>query len=146
MTGQRAPAQDTAELDAGALVAAARSARDRAYAPYSGYAVGAALLTADGSLVTAANVENASYSLGICAERAAVAAAVAEGHLEFAAIAVAGPGPDPVTPCGACRQVLRELPPGPGLVVLAAGDSGDKLLRTTVGELLPHSFGPENLA
>jgi cytidine deaminase len=75
-----------------------------------------------------------------------VVAAVADGHLEFVAIAVAGPGPEPVTPCGACRQVLRELPPGPGLVVLAAGDSGDKILRTTVGELLPHSFGPENLA
>jgi len=136
----------TPVIDAETLVAAARSARDRAYAPYSGFAVGAALLTADGSLVTAANVENASYSLGICAERSAVVAAVADGHLEFVAIAVAGPGLEPVTPCGACRQVLRELPPGPGLVVLAAGDSGDKILRTTVGELLPHSFGPENLA
>jgi cytidine deaminase len=136
----------TPVIDAEVLVAAARSARDRAYAPYSGFAVGAALLTADGSLVTAANVENASYSLGICAERSAVVAAVADGHLEFVAIAVAGPGSEPVTPCGACRQVLRELPPGPGLVVLAAGDSGDKILRTTVGELLPHSFGPENLA
>ena len=136
----------TTVIDVETLVAAARSARDRAYAPYSGFAVGAALLTADGSLVTAANVENASYSLGICAERSAVVAAVADGHLEFVAIAVAGPGLEPVTPCGACRQVLRELPPGPGLVVLAAGDSGDKILRTTVGELLPHSFGPENLA
>ena len=113
-----------ADLDVQALVAAARSARDRAYAPYSGFAVGAALLAADGSLVTAANVENASYSLAICAERAAVAAAVAAGHLEFKAIAVAGPG----------------------LVVVAAGAEGDALLRTTVGELLPHSFGPENLA
>jgi len=75
-----------------------------------------------------------------------VVAAVAAGHLEFEAIAVAGPGTDPVTPCGACRQVLRELPPGPGLVVLAAGAEGDALLRTTVGELLPHGFGPENLA
>ena len=136
----------TPAIDVGTLVAAARSARDRAYAPYSGFAVGAALLTADGSLVTAANVENASYSLGICAERSAVVAAVADGHLEFTAIAVAGPGPDPVTPCGACRQVLRELPAGPGLIVLAAGASGDKVLRTTVAELLPHSFGPENLA
>jgi len=138
--------ETAADLDVTALVAAARAARDRAYAPYSGFAVGAALLTADGSLVTAANVENASYSLAICAERAAVAAAVAAGHLEFKAIAVAGPGPEPVTPCGACRQVLRELPAGPALVVLAAGAEGDALLRTTVGELLPHAFGPENLA
>jgi cytidine deaminase len=144
MTGD--PGLGSPAIDVQALVAAARSARDRAYAPYSGFAVGAALLTADGSVVTAGNVENASYSLAICAERAAVAAAVADGHLELAAIAVAGPGPDPVTPCGACRQVLRELPPGPGLVVLAAGEEGDRVLRTTVGELLPRSFGPENLA
>ena len=136
----------TLAVDAAALVAAARAARERAYAPYPGYAVGAALLTADGSVVTAGNVENASYSLAICAERAAVAAAVAAGHLEFAAIAVAGPGRDPVPPCGACRQVLRELPPGPELVVLAAGEEGDNVLRTTIGALLPHGFGPENLA
>jgi cytidine deaminase len=127
------------EVDEPALISAARSARDRAYAPYSGFAVGAALLTADGTVVQAGNVENASYGLGICAERSAVVAAVAMGHLEFVAIAVSGPGAEPVTPCGACRQFLREL------VVLAAGDSGDALLRTTVGELLPHSFGPENL-
>jgi cytidine deaminase len=133
------------EVDEPALISAARSARDRAYAPYSGYAVGAALLTADGTVVQAGNVENASYGLGICAERSAVVAAVAMGHLEFVAIAVSGPGAEPVTPCGACRQFLRELPPGPDLVILATGDSGDALLRTTVGELLPHSFGPDNL-
>jgi cytidine deaminase len=133
------------QVDEPALIAAARSARDRAYAPYSGYAVGAALLAADGTVIQAGNVENASYGLGICAERSAVVAAVAMGHLEFVAIAVSGPGPEPVTPCGACRQFLRELPPGPDLVILATGDSGEALLRTTVGELLPHSFGPDNL-
>jgi cytidine deaminase len=132
-------------LDEAALVAAARAARDRAYAPYSHFTVGAALLTADGEVVTGGNVENASYGLSICAERSAVVRAVAEGHRAFSAIAVAGPGPDPVTPCGACRQFLRELPPGPDLVVLVAGEAGDRILRTSVDELLPHSFGPGNL-
>jgi cytidine deaminase len=134
-----------AGLDQAALVAAARRARTLAYAPYSGFTVGAALLTADGGVVTAANVENASYGLSICAERAAVARAVAEGHRRFVAIAVAGPGQAPVTPCGACRQVLREFPAGPDLVVLTAGESGDRVTRASLAELLPDSFGPENL-
>jgi cytidine deaminase len=133
-------------IDEPALVAAARSARARAHAPYSGFAVGAALLTEGGDVVTAANVENASYGLSICAERSAVVRAVAEGHTRFVAIAVAGPGEAPVTPCGACRQVLRELPAGPELVVLSAGESGDRVLRRTLAELLPDSFGPEDLA
>ena len=129
----------------GELVAAARAARERAYAPYSGFRVGAALRTEQGEVVTAGNVENASYGLAICAERAAVAAAVALGHRGFEAIAVAGPGPDPVTPCGACRQVLREFPRGPELRVLCAGEAGERLLVTTLGALLPDSFGPDNL-
>jgi cytidine deaminase len=127
------------------LVAAARAARERAYAPYSGYRVGAALLTEDGAVVTGANVENASSSLGICAERAAVAAAVAAGYRRFTAIAVAVGGPDPARPCGACRQVLHEFPAGPDLEVVCAGEDGDALLVTTLGELLPHAFGPAQL-
>jgi cytidine deaminase len=127
------------------LVAAARAARERAYAPYSGYRVGAALLTEDGSVVTGANVENASFGLGICAERAAVAAAVAAGHRGFAAIAVAVSGRDPARPCGACRQVLHEFPAGPDLEVVCAGEDGDQLLVTTLGELLPQAFGPSQL-
>jgi cytidine deaminase len=130
---------------AGELVAAARAARERAYAPYSGFRVGAALLTDQGDVITAANVENASYGLAICAERAAVVAAVAAGNRRFEAIAVAGNGPDPVTPCGACRQVLREFPRGPDLEVLCAGEHGDALLTTTLGSLLPDSFGPDSL-
>ena len=125
------------------LVAAARAARDRAYAPYSGFRVGAALLTEQGDVIAAANVENASYGLAICAERSAVVAAVAAGSRSFLAIAVAGNGPDPVTPCGACRQVLREFPRGADLEVLCAGESGDALVTTTLGALLPESFGPE---
>jgi cytidine deaminase len=127
------------------LVAAARAARDRAYAPYSGFRVGAALLTEQGDVITAANVENASYGLAICAERSAVVAAVAAGSRRFLAIAVAGNGPDPVTPCGACRQVLREFPNGADLEVLCAGEAGEELLVTTLGALLPDSFGPESL-
>ena len=127
------------------LVAAARGARERSYAPYSGFRVGAALLTAQGDVVTAANVENASYGLAICAERSAVVAAVAAGSRSFVSIAVAGNGPDPVTPCGACRQVLREFPKGPDLEVLCAGEAGDALVTTTLGALLPDSFGPEDL-
>jgi len=130
----------------GELVAAARAARERAYAPYSGSRVGAALRTDQGEVVAGANVENASYGLAICAERAAVAAAVALGHRRFEAIAVAGPGPDPVTPCGACRQVLREFPRGVDLEVLCAGEAGERVLATTLGALLPDSFGPDNLA
>jgi cytidine deaminase len=127
------------------LVAAARAARERAYAPYSGFRVGAALLTDQGDVISAANVENASYGLAICAERSAVVAAVAAGYRSFLAVAVAGNGPDPVTPCGACRQVLREFPNGPELEVLCAGEAGDRLLTTTLGALLPDSFGPEDL-
>jgi cytidine deaminase len=127
------------------LVAAAREARALAYAPYSRYRVGAALLTAGGAVVRAANVENASFSLSICAERAAVAAAVAAGHRDFEAIAIAADGPEPATPCGACRQVLREFPRALELRVLCAGESGERVVATTLGELLPSSFGPERL-
>jgi cytidine deaminase len=127
------------------LVAAARGARERAYAPYSGFRVGAALLTEQGDVVTAANVENASYGLAICAERSAVVAAVAAGSRSFVAIAVAGNGTDPVTPCGACRQVLREFPRGMELEVLCAGEAGDQVVTTTIGALLPDSFGPDRL-
>ena len=139
------PPKPSSRPSASELVAAARAARDRAYAPYSGFRVGAALLTEQGDVVTAGNVENASYGLAICAERSAVVAAVAAGSRSFTALAVAGNGPDPVTPCGACRQVLREFPRGADLEVLCAGESGDKLLTTTLGALLPESFGPEDL-
>jgi cytidine deaminase len=127
------------------LIAAARSARALAYAPYSGYRVGAALLTSGGAVVQAANVENASYSLTLCAERAAVVAAIAAGHRRFEAIAVAANGPEPATVCGACRQVLREFPRALDLRVLCAAESGEQVVATTLGELLPTSFGPELL-
>ncbi|MDQ7858995.1 MAG: cytidine deaminase [Armatimonadota bacterium] len=92
----------------GALVRAARAARSAAYAPYSGFAVGAAVLTASGAVVAGCNVENASYGLSVCAERVAVQRAVAEGHRALVAVAVAS-GPAAAPPCGACRQVLLEF-------------------------------------
>jgi cytidine deaminase len=127
------------------LVASARAARALAYAPYSGYRVGAALLTSNGAVVQAANVENVSYGLTLCAERAAVVAAIAAGHRSFEAVAVAANGPEPAAVCGACRQVLREFPRALELRVLCTGESGDRVVSTTLGELLPASFGPERL-
>jgi cytidine deaminase len=122
------------------LAAAAAHARERAYAPYSNYRVGAALLTKSGVLIEGANVENASYGLTICAERAAVFAAVNAGFREFAAIAIATENGG--APCGACRQVLREF--GLELTVHLVDATG-RLRTTSLSALLPDSFGPEQL-
>jgi cytidine deaminase len=92
-----------------ALVEAAAAARTRAYAPYSGFRVGAAVRTADGSVYTGCNVENASYSLSHCAERVAIHRAVADGHRHLVEVAVVADGAEPVMPCGACRQVMAEF-------------------------------------
>lgn len=126
----------TGEREA-ALVAAAREARLRAHAPYSGFRVGAALLTSDGAVVAGCNVESASYGLTLCAERVAAARAVAEGRRGFVAIAVVADGPTPVPPCGACRQFLFDL--APDLVVLSATLVG-AARRTTLRALLPEAF------
>ena len=119
------------------LFDAAFHAAERAYAPYSHFRVGAALLCADGTIVTGCNVENRSYGLTICAERNAVAAAVALGKSEFVEIAVACPdSAEPVPPCGACRQVLSEFS-GDSLAVIFRG-SGKESREVMLGELLPH--------
>lgn len=123
-----------------ALIAAAADVRARAYAPYSHFAVGAALLAGDGQIYTGCNVENASYGLAICAERNAVAHAVAAGQRTFAAIAVVTE--NGVTPCGACRQVLAEF--NPQLLVIVADVSGNRK-RYRLSELLPAAFGPQDL-
>jgi cytidine deaminase len=122
------------------LVAQAREARQRAYAPYSGYTVGAALLTKSGRIYTGCNVENAVYPLCTCAERVAVVKAVSEGEKEFKALAVATENGG--APCGSCRQTLREF--GEEIVVLIADATG-AFRETTVAELLPGSFGANDL-
>ncbi len=115
-----------------ALEAAAAS-----YSPYSRFRVGAVLRCADGSLYKGANVENRSFGLTVCAERSAISAAVSAGKRDFDLVVVATPDADyPVSPCGACRQVLSEfMPPG---ATIAFGSSADKLVVTTIGGLLPH--------
>jgi cytidine deaminase len=123
------------------LVARALRARARAYAPYSRYTVGAALLAESGAIYEGVNVENAAYPAGICAERTAVFKAVSEGERKFTALAVTTENGGP--PCGACRQVLSEF--GLATIVLIADREGKILRRTTVGELLPNSFGPSDL-
>jgi len=128
------------------LIAAARAAAGHSYSPYSSFAVGAALLFADGRVVTGANVENASYGLTLCAETVAVAKAMAEGvRGGLVKIAVTGPGEDAITPCGRCRQVLNELAQlgGTDPDVLCVGPN--EVRRVTLGELLPHAFGPASL-
>jgi cytidine deaminase len=115
----------------------ALEARERAYAPYSGYRVGAALLTAGGEVYAGANIENASYGATICAERSALAKAIYDGHRQFEAIAVAASGEAPVWPCGICRQVLFEF--GDDIRVITGPDA-DHLSSYRIAELLPHGF------
>lgn len=126
------------------LLTAARAARERAYAPYSRFAVGAAVSTPDGAIFAGCNVENASYPVGTCAEAGAIAAMVAAGHRRLAAILVLGDGDPLVTPCGACRQRIREFA-SDTVVVHIAGLQGLRA-RFTIGELLPQTFGPQNQA
>lgn len=121
-----------------ALIQAAREARAHAYAPYSQYAVGAAVRTADGRIFTGCNVENASYGLSVCAERVAVFSAVAAGAREIVAVAVCTN--DGATPCGACRQVLAELTPQPEACSVWVVKPDEVVARYTLAELLPHCF------
>ena len=123
------------------LAARAAEARKWSYSPYSGYAVGAAILAASGKIYDGANVENAAYPLALCAERVAGVKAVSEGEREFVAVAVATENGG--MPCGACRQFLSEF--GPEAVVLVADADGQLLKQTTVRDLLPDSFGPAQL-
>jgi cytidine deaminase len=116
------------------LIAAASAARSLAYAPYSGFQVGAGLVTKAGKIYTGCNVENVSLGLTICAERSAIATAVAEGNKDFVAVAVVTAGKKPAIPCGACRQVLAEF--NPSIKILAATIDG-KVQEFNLAELLP---------
>lgn len=120
-----------------ALIDAARAACDAAYAPYSRFRVGAACLDAGGRIHSGSNVENASYGLSICAERAAVFKAINAGERRIVAIALYTPTPHAVSPCGACRQVIAEF--GEAVEVIAASDGGD-VVRWSIAELLPARF------
>ncbi len=121
----------------GELVAAALQVRDHAYAPASRFHVGAAVRTRSGRVFVGCNVENASYGLTICAERAAICAAVAAGEREVVAVAIATDLTDPARPCGACRQVLAEF--GVGMHVVLVGKAGARV-DTTLADLLPDPF------
>lgn len=133
------------------LIAAARAAAGTAYAPYSGFHVGAALRADDGRVFAAPNMENASYGLSVCAETNAAGSAVAAGarHITHAAVvAYRAGGPDEPAhafPCGRCRQVLHEFA-APGMVIWIADRDGRDIRRVTLAELLPHAFGPNDLA
>jgi cytidine deaminase len=132
----------TVPPDYTALVARARDARERAYCPYSGFAVGAAALTASGQVFLGCNVENAAYPAAICAERAALVSAYAAGEREIVALAVIADAPEPVSPCGTCRQVISELAPR---CTLALSNMHGDVRLTTPQELLPGGFTAEAL-
>lgn len=128
------------------LISAAQRAAAHSYSPYSQFAVGAALLFADGSVVTGTNIENASYGLALCAETVAVSKAMADGvRGGLVKVAVTGPGPDPITPCGRCRQVLNELAQlgGTDPQILCVG--AEEVRRVALSALLPDAFGPGSL-
>lgn len=137
------PGEDASVIDPlspEALVAQALAARERAYAPYSRYRVGAALLTADGAVIPGCNVENAAYPATICAERVALTAAIAQGKRDLVAIAVATENGG--SPCGTCRQVMAEL--GPEMTIYISDGQGN-FRTTSVRALLPDSFTGVNL-
>ena len=131
------------EIQLNALVDAARAARLRAYAPYSHFAVGAAVLDDAGRIHAGCNVENAAYPQGLCAEATALVHMVMAGGRKVRAVAVVGDAPQPVTPCGGCRQKLREFAADEVPVLIA--DLHIVRARYTLGELLPASFGPDHL-
>jgi cytidine deaminase len=133
-----------AGYDEAELLRRAREVRERAYAPYSGFRVGAVVVTEDGHRFEGVNVENASYRMTTCAEQSAIATMATAGvRSPIVAVAVVGDGDDPCTPCGACRQTVFEF--GPEAIVYASGDAGRPLVAT-ITELLPHGFGPRRLA
>ncbi len=126
-----------------ALFEAAEAVRRNAHAPYSNFHVGAAILADDGKIYAGCNVENAAYPVGNCAEPSAIAAMLAGGGRRIQRIYVTGPGTMPVTPCGGCRQRIREFADS-DVEIISHGVDGTPLVQT-LGQLLPHSFGPEYL-
>lgn len=128
-------------MDAKELMKMAIEARQNAYAPYSHFAVGAALLAESGKVYTGCNIENASYGLTCCAERNAIFAAVGAGERRFKMLAVAADSPEPVAPCGACRQVIAEF----GIPLVVMGNLKEATKTMAAEELLPYGFGQESM-
>lgn len=128
-------------MDAKELIKMAIEARQNAYAPYSHFAVGAALLAESGRVYTGCNIENASYGLTCCAERNAIFAAVGAGERRFKMLTVAADSPEPVAPCGACRQVIAEF----GIPLVVMGNLKEATKTMTAEELLPYGFGQESM-
>ena len=126
------------------LISAASAARANAYAPYSNYAVGAALLCDDGTIVGGCNVENASYGGAICAERSAIVQAIARGKRRFVACAVMTQSDPPGSPCGFCRQVLKEFAQDMPILLVSATSGARRLVR--LAQILPDAFGPNDLS
>jgi cytidine deaminase len=123
------------------LLAAAIAARQRAYAPYSNFQVGAAVLTSNGEIFAGCNIENASYGATVCAERVAIFKAVAAGHRDITELLVVGDTPQPLAPCGICRQVMREF----NIATIHLANCAGQIETMTLEQLLPCSFGPEAL-
>lgn len=138
------PLSDSAISD-DQLVALALKARENAYAPYSKYNVGAAVVTADGTVFTGANVENASYGLCICAERTAIAQAISQGHRELQRVAVVTQSSPPAAPCGLCRQTINEFSSKPTELRIVLANLEGEVREFRLNELLPHGFRGEDI-
>jgi cytidine deaminase len=132
------------EHELASLIEAAKTARRDAYAPYSGFKVGAALLCPDGTVFTGCNVENVVFGETVCAEKTAVVKAVSDGRREFTALAVVCSGSEPCPVCGSCRQTLAEF--GSELRIVSASVGGIRIVEATLAELLPKAFTPETLS
>lgn len=142
MNSGAASIKDQTSLNA--LFEAAKRAQAQAYAPYSKFKVGASLRSASGQIFSGANVENAAYPLGTCAEAGAIAAMIVAGERRITAILVLGDGPLPVTPCGACRQRIREF--GDDVMLIHSAGTQGISRSFTLSDLLPEAFGPAHLA
>jgi len=136
------PAKPTSKTLLRRLTTSARKAAGQAYAPYSQFRVGAAVLAGSGKIYSGCNVENASYGLCNCAERTAIFTAIAAGETEIRRVVIYTPTPNVATPCGACRQVINEFGPNAGVLCLC---DGPEEIETTLDALLPGAFGPGNL-
>jgi len=131
---------ELAEQHASALLAAARRAQTFAYAPYSNFTVGAAVLLSDGTIYPGCNVENASFGMTVCAERVAVFSAISAGHLDIAAVAVVTNAPALCKPCGACRQVIAEFSKADNPIIILCACAGDDTSTEPITTLLPDNF------